>query len=480
MRGIAPFLLPALVFAQGLTVRIDRIIDSTPGSRQAIWGVHVVDLRTGGTIYSRHADRFFIPASNTKLFSTALALTKLGADHRFQTLITAPTPIDSEGRVSELRFVGGGDPNLSGRVLPYENDAAPVDPLRYIEQFAQQLVDDGLKRVDGDIVGDDSAYEYDPYPEGWALDDPIYDYGAPVSALIVNDGTFTLRMAPDGTYETKPAVPGLVVHNRAVQGSTTRLSFVRLPGNLELTITGTISKAYESLMGVEDQALFAAELLREALLRRGVQIGGAARVEHTPTSGVNLLTHRSQPLIEDLRATNKESLNLHAEIALLEVARIKRGVGSRKEGLTELKAFLKEIGIKDDQYYFKDGSGLSRQTLVTPTTMTKLLTFMYASPNREAWQSTLPIGGEDGTLDKRFAGAGAASSILAKTGSIMHVNALAGYAGDRYAFSIMVNNSNVPASQIRRVIDQVALALVSGSETRRVPVSKQKRVAAGR
>jgi D-alanyl-D-alanine carboxypeptidase/D-alanyl-D-alanine-endopeptidase (penicillin-binding protein 4) len=161
-----------------------------------------------------------------------------------------------------------------------------------------------------------------------------------------------------------------------------------------------------------------------------------------------------------LKVINKESVNLHAEIVLLETGRVRAGATKRAQAIEELKSFLKEIGMVDLEYTFEDGSGLSRKTLITPAAVTTLLRYMYASPNRDGWVDTLPIGGEDGTLATRFRKDKRASQIRAKTGSLSHVNALSGYAGDRYAFSILVNNSNVPALTVRKVMDEIALALV--------------------
>lgn len=465
MRILGIALVSAALSAQTIGTRIDKLLSASPVAQQAFWGIRVIDLKTGATVYSKNQNQFFVPASNTKLFSTALALSRLGPGHRFRTTITSPKPPDSSGRVEELRFVGGGDPGLSGRAIPYEYDSPPADPLRYVEQFAQQLADMGLKHVAGDVIGDDSAYAREPYPEGWALDDPIYSYGAPVSALLLNDGMFTLRVVPaligEGpAIEWTPAVHGMVIHNYAVTGASTKLKYVRLPGDFELAISGTVAEVQEEYLGMENPALFAAAALRDALMKRGVRISGSARVEHSPAPGFSsLITHESPPLIEYLRVINKESQNLYAELMLLEVARVRTGIGSREAGIAELKMFLRAIGISDRQYYFEDASGLSRKTLVTPLTVTKLLEHMYRSPHREAWISTLPVGGEDGTLGKRFSRRPGASAIQAKTGSITHVNALSGYAG-RYAFSILVNNSNDPAAPVRRLIDQIALTLV--------------------
>src|SRR4051794_27903700 len=166
MRAIALFLLAGLLCAQTIGARIERILSTSPAARQAAWGIRVINVETGAAVYSKNEDQFFIPASTTKLFTTALALARLGPAYHFRTTITAPQALDSSGHLSELRFVGGGDPNLSGRTIPYEYDSQPGDPLLVIEKFAQQLVESGLKVVDGDVIGDDSAYICDPYPEG--------------------------------------------------------------------------------------------------------------------------------------------------------------------------------------------------------------------------------------------------------------------------------------------------------------------------
>jgi D-alanyl-D-alanine carboxypeptidase/D-alanyl-D-alanine-endopeptidase (penicillin-binding protein 4) len=447
-----------------LSVRIDKILAAAPN---AAWGIQVVDLRNGATVYAKNEHQPFVPASNTKLFSTALALTRLGPEYRFKTTITAPAAPDKDGRVAELRFIGGGDPNLSGRIVPYAYKAVAENPLRHVEQFAQQLADRGVRAVDGDIIGDDSVYANEPFPEGWAVDDPIYEYGAPVSALFLNDGTFSMRVSPrivgdPPALETSPPLESMLVHNRAVTGTPTKLQFTRLPGSNEFTMTGTVEAEREFLFAVDDPTLSAAQALREALLRRGIRVSGIARADHSPAlaPGVPLVTHDSQPLIEALKVINKDSVNLHAEIVLLETGRVRTGIATRAKALEELKAFLTEIGIKDTEYTFEDGSGLSRKTLATPWALTTLLRFMYGAQNRDRWVDTLPIGGQDGTLGTRFGKDTRGRDIHAKTGSLSHVNALSGYAGDRYAFSILANNANVSALAVRRIIDQIALELL--------------------
>ncbi|HYP13843.1 MAG TPA: D-alanyl-D-alanine carboxypeptidase/D-alanyl-D-alanine-endopeptidase, partial [Bryobacteraceae bacterium] len=269
-----------------------------------------------------------------------------------------------------------------------------------------------------------------------------------------------------------PPLEYLIVHNRTRTTATPahRIDIDRLPGSTELVVSGDIAlgaETRENLVAVGDPALFAAHALRDALIRKGIQVEGVARARHrlpddpaAEPTGVEVAANESAPLIEALRVVNKESQNLHAEIVLREVARAKEGVGSRRTGLNELDKLLAEAKVESSGYYLTDGSGLSRQNLITPKTTTSLLAFMHSSPHGEAWVVTLPIGGIDGTLYNRF-DKKPRPDVRAKTGTISHVSALAGYLlrkdGRRYAFAIMANNYASPSADVRKLIDRIVL-----------------------
>jgi D-alanyl-D-alanine carboxypeptidase/D-alanyl-D-alanine-endopeptidase (penicillin-binding protein 4) len=177
-----------------------------------------------------------------------------------------------------------------------------------------------------------------------------------------------------------------------------------------------------------------------------------------------LARYTSAPFLEDLRITDKVSQNLHAELALRAVARARRNIGSFEAGREEMRAFLSEAGVEAGAYNLVDGSGLSRLDLVTPAAVVALLRYMYHSAARENWISLLPVGGQDGTLGTRFTSGPAAGRIHAKTGSLSHVSALSGYAerpGGRWvAFSVLVNNYNGPANDIRAVMDRICALIM--------------------
>ena len=480
-------LLAASVLAAGLPESVQKLLDSSPAARTAFWGIQIVDLASGKTLYELNPDHFFVPASNAKLFSTALALIRLGPDFTFQTRVLADSAPDEQGRIpGSLRLVGGGDPNLSARAVPYRMGPVAGNALAAIEELAGQVAARGVKRVDGDIIGDDTWYLWQPYAVGWSIDDPQSDDGPPVSALTINDNTLTLNVRP-GAKVGDPAALSLTppiefyrLENRirtVAAGGERRIHLWRIPGSRDAELWGTIplrDRGQDMPLGVEDPALLAAIALRTALQARGVTMGGSAVVRHAfpaeaaeapePLGGIELARRVSAPLIEDLRITAKVSQNLHAELALRAVGRARRNVGSFEAGLEELKAFLAEAGIDAAAYNIVDGSGLSRLNLVTPAAVMKLLRYMYGSPARENWIGILPVGALDGTLSSRFGETAAAGRVHAKTGTLSHVSTLSGYLqrpdGSWVAFSILVNNFNGRAAEVRGVMDRICTLLL--------------------
>ncbi len=422
--------------AATLPERIDRAIEASPAARQAFWGIQVVDLETGKTLYQRNPENFFVPASNTKLFTAALALTRLSPNHTFLTRVVADAVPDSNGVIAgDLSLIGGGDPNLSARAIPYRKGATTGDPLAAIAELADQVAARGVRRIAGSIVGDDTWYVWEPYATGWGIEDPKSDDGPPVSALTVNDSTLALtihagaRVGDLAWLTLNPLIEYYRIANRVRTGATGsehRISFDRLPDSLDAQLWGTLpigDQSQQTLsLGVADPARYAAMALRVALEDRGIVVEGGAVARHRfpgdlpgglhiappapeQPAATELARRVSAPLVEDLRVTLKVSQNLHAEMALRAVGKARRNVGSFEAGLDELQAFLAEAGIPADSYSFHDGSGLARLNVVTPADVVKLLRFMYRSPLRETWISLLPIGGEDGTLGTRF-GAG--------------------------------------------------------------------------
>jgi D-alanyl-D-alanine carboxypeptidase/D-alanyl-D-alanine-endopeptidase (penicillin-binding protein 4) len=498
MKGVARLTVLALLalasHASGASLagNIERLLSSSPAARTAFWGIQVVDLESGKMLYESNPDHFFVPASNTKLFTTSMALERLGAGHTFETRVLADAPPDAQGRVpGALRLVGGGDPNLSGRTLPYRMGAPAGDPLAPIEALANQVAARGVKQVEGDIVGDDTWYVWEPYPAGWGIEDPESDDGPPVSALTLNDNVQTITVRPGAregdlaAISLSPAIEFYRIDNRlrtTAAGTERQIHFDRVPGSRQARLWGTIplrDRGFEMLAGIEDPAEYAAMALRQALEERGITVEGSAVARHRypnevqdlkqapaepAETGVELARLVSAPLAEDLQVTDKVSQNLHAELALRAVGRARRNVGSYEAGLEELKEFLEQAGIAPESYSFHDGSGLARLNLVTPAAVVELLRYMWRTPLRDAWLSLLPVAAVDGTLSSRFGESPAAGRVHAKTGSLSHVSALSGYIerkdGKWVVFSILANNYNAHPAEVRGVMDRICNLIV--------------------
>ena len=490
-RLAAAALAAALVsqaFGGSLAENIDRLIASSLAARTAFWGIQVVDLESGKTLYESNPDHFFVPASNTKLFTTALALdaARPGLSRFRPGCWRTPRRMRRDASTGRCGWWAAAIRTSPARPVPYRMGAAAGDPLAPIEDLADQIAARGVKRVEGDILGDDTWYVWEPYAAGWGIEDPQSDDGPPVSALTLNDNVQTITVRPGAregdlaAISLSPAIEFYRIDNRVrttAAGSERKIYFDRVPGSRQARLWGTIplrDRGLDMLAGIEDPALYAARALRQALEDRGITVDGGAAARHRypyevedltqspapgTAPGVELARLVSAPLIEDLRITDKVSQNLHAELALRAVGRARRNVGSFEAGLEELKTFLAEAGIAPEAYSFRDGSGLARLNLVTPAAVVQLLRYMWNTPQRQEWLGLLPVGAVDGTLSSRFGESPAAGRVHAKTGSLSHVSALSGYLerqdGKWVAFSILVNNYNARSPEVRGVMDRI-------------------------
>jgi serine-type D-Ala-D-Ala carboxypeptidase/endopeptidase (penicillin-binding protein 4) len=484
--------------------RIDAILAS-PDLERGFWGIEVVSLDSGKSLYSQNAEKLFTPASNTKLFTTAAALALIGPDYTCRTTVETTGTLDKYGRLSgDLVLVGRGDPNLSGRELPYALHTQRNDhPIQVLEQLADALVQKGVKYVDGDVVADDSYFAFERYGEGWSQDDLVLADGAPVSALTINDNVVFVNILPaDRAGErafvsVTPFADYYQVDNRIITtpaGTGRRIFINREPGATLLTLWGNMplddAGANEAL-AIENPAEFASALFRQLLENRGIVVYGKQRTRHTELASLSTLTvtataaarggdepprasvsqplvlasHQSKPLLEDVRVINKVSQNLHAEILLRLLGREKGAAGTVEGGLEVLRGFLNRAGIPLEQYVFYDGSGLSRQNLVSPHAVVQLLSYAAAQPWGASFRDTLPVAGVDGSLSDRFSSLDPGAHVYAKTGALGGVKALSGYAttvkGQQVAFSILSNNFNLPDKRVTDTIDNIVEAIVN-------------------
>jgi D-alanyl-D-alanine carboxypeptidase/D-alanyl-D-alanine-endopeptidase (penicillin-binding protein 4) len=473
LRAYKLLFFAAVCYGQTLEQKLDRLMEAGPGKYFA--GVQVYSLDTKKVLFRYNDEFLFMPASNMKVLTTAMALLRLGPDYRFTTRLLRETSGD-------LVLAGSGDPSFSGRVYPYAKDSGSGAPLRALEALADHAVSAGLTRVDGDIVGDDRLYPYAPYPPSWTEDDKIREYGAPVSALTLNDNNITLTVQPGAEpgdaaqISLSPPIEYYAIDNRIVtvaKGGEARIRISKVQDSRQLLLWGSIPcghAAFGDTLSVDDPALFAAQALYDALARCGVMITGKAVARHRSVHddydagpAEELASRISPPLVQLLQVTDKTSQNLHAELMLREVGRVARYMGTRESGLEEMTAMFKEAGASAGDARLEDGSGLARNVMVAPRLMTRILAYLYQSKYREAFISLLPIGGEDGTLKNRMKDNPAADEIHAKTGTLSRAIALSGYVESKtrgwLAFSIIVNSFTAPPSDVRKWIDKIALEL---------------------
>ena len=335
-----------------------------------------------------------------------------------------------------------------------------------LEELADQLVARGVKVIDGDLVGDDSYYIFQRYSEGWAQDDLLWEWGAPVSALTVNDNVMFVSVMPgdhlgERAYvSVSPFSNYYRIDNRVTTtlGSEPRKLLInRDPGSNHLTIWGSIplgDPGASEALAIEDPAEFTAKLMRELLEKRGIVVYGRVRAQHAEPSSLYtfhatalasagggtdavapvpvplrsvLAEHQSAPLVQDLKVINKVSQNLHAELILRLLGRERGRSGTVEGGLEVVRNWLLAAGIRPDEYVFYDGSGLSRENLVTPHAIVQLLSFVVRQPWGATYLDTFSVGGIDGSLAGRFDDASTLGRVQAKSGALSHVNALSGY-----------------------------------------------------
>lgn len=494
--GLAqPFAVANTPSASELGRNLDRLIDESDFSA-ARWGVFVTSLRDGRVLYARNAQRAFAPASNMKLYTTAVALDLLGADYRWRTSVYAEKEPDNNGTIAgDLTLYGRGAPDLSSGVEP---DAGQNS----LDQLAEELYRRGVRRVGGSVVGDESYFKGEPLGDGWLWNDVQWYFGAEVSALSINDNEINLAVTPSArpgeaaAVRLKPETSYVSVENDTATAPRTEPATIGITRGLSdnnVRVWGDFpvgSRSLTTRLSIHRPALWAAILFQDALKRRGIEVEGKARAVDgrekgagagvQPERAVELAFVTSKTLNQIARLTNKESINLYAELLLRTLGKERgrsaapapeskkaRTRGDDEAGVAVILQWLENRGVAVDSLALHDGSGLSRLNLVTPEATARLLGLMRQTPSAEVFRDSLPIAGRDGTLKFRLRSVGA-NRILAKTGTLTYINSLSGYAmtedDELLAFSIICNDET-EAESSTRIVDAIAASLTKYRET---------------
>src|SRR5437667_750176 len=464
--------------------RLAQLLDVPPFER-ATWGLYVVDDRAR-VLYQRNADRFAVPASNTKLVVTAAATVLLPPDYRVTTSLYVNGRVDAGVLHGDLVLYGRGDPTWSARCYSVDTLApgACDSAFTAIDAIADTIRARGIRRISGRVVGDGSYFEPTLIHYAWNAWDLNWWYAAPASGLGFHDNSVDFHVAPGAAVDQPPVItwsPDLALftfENRARtvppdSGSTIGDNFFRKPGTWDIWAEGTVAlgrKPWRESFALPDPSLYAARAVAASLLKNGVAIeGGAASTIDSlayrgARSGPPLVEYRGRPLPDIIFPILNTSQNWFAEMLLKILGREVQGEGSWKAGLEVERRFLIDsVKVDSTTFALEDGSGLAAGNLVTPHAFVQLLSYMYHHPKRAPFIAGLPHAQQRGSLLKRFAGTPLEGRVLAKTGSIDRVNTLSGYIeradGRVITFSIQANAHDVPTRQMLAQIDSVVVQL---------------------
>ena len=456
--------------------KIESIVSAGKLAKAQV-GVHVVALGSGRIIYARNANRKFIVASNQKLITAATALETLGEDYEFRTVVSARGSVAKGELTHDLVLRGGGDPSIGGQ---YDEESAST----IFRRWAGVLKARGLRRVRGDVVGDDTFFDgVSRHPE-WSSYPAWKWYYTPVSALSVNDNCVTIKVEPaagssgPARLSISPGSAPVRVRNVCkTSGSRHAIWFDREPYSDVIKVGGYVRRGtngYTHDVSVPNPCSYAAFVFKRALEDEGISVDGRARTAtrregEPPRAGMPLCERRAA-LVPILRTMVKRSHNHYAEQVIKTVGAEASGTGSWEAGLAQAARMLNRIGASSEEFELDDGSGLSRRNRVPPALLTALLLHMAGSEHDSTYRSLLAVAGQDGTLSRRLTEEPYAGNVLAKTGYLDGVGALSGYATTRsgvwVAFSILINDTENPPGtySMRTALDSVCRAIVDLAE----------------
>lgn len=444
----------------------------------AIWAVRVLETESGKVVYDRNGFTSMIPASNTKLYTTAAALELLGPDFTYETGLYATGRVRNGTLEGALVVKGSGDPVIGGRF----NDGDLTETFR---NWADSLKAAGIYRIEGDIVGDDNVFDDVPLGHSWAWDDEPYWYSAEISGLSFNDNCVDFALV--AAVENQPAhltwEPAFTTYvsteNASVTGpadSGIREGYSRTRDGNRFRFWSRVPEGrtdFESL-SVNNPTLFFVHVLRETLLAEGISVGGSPRdvdaLSFPPdyTTATRIAVHTSPPMTDIVTVINKRSQNLYAEQVLKTLGRVVNDStgASAADGVRASLDVFGSARVDTARIQLVDGSGLSRLNLVTADMTTDVLQYMAHHPDstiRRVFSTSLPIAGVDGTIGARMRNTPAAGNLTGKTGTLGSASALSGYvtnaSGTRLTFSVMVNHYTGSTSNVRGIQDRIGAAL---------------------
>ncbi len=459
---------------QQLQAQLDELF-TAPQFENAIWGVEVQSLTHGDVLYDHNGKINLRPASNNKVLPTSAALFYLGPDYKYPTFFIGNTALNEDGTMpGDLVIRGTGDPTFSGRY-----SKGSTTSIAMMEEIVEKLKARGIKKIDGNIIGDDNYFEDNPLVYSWMYGYFASPFSAEQSALCFNENCFDYLAWPGKKvgdpigYELKFPTDYIQLTSKATtvaEGEKTDFDVDRTPGKNNPEIFGQISLSKTTVKewgSVSNPTLFFATVFYETLKRNGIEVTGKPKDidegTQPPTAKDILYTHESMPLAKIIRITNRVSQNLYAEQITKTLGKLVKGEGSTVKGTEAIEDYLGRIGVDTTHLYVVDGSGLSQTNLVQPHQFVQVLSYMYKSPWKDAWWESLPPGGVNGDIATLLKDTTAADSIRGKTGYILHVRCFSGYAttkdGEILVYSMMCNNHRLTMGEVDAAMDKATVLM---------------------
>ncbi|GAB3769150.1 D-alanyl-D-alanine carboxypeptidase/D-alanyl-D-alanine-endopeptidase [Microlunatus parietis] len=452
-----------------LPERLNALLDDPvyDGSQVALV---VRDATTGETLYNRDGDQRMVPGSNTKIFTSTAAMSVLGSSYRFHTDVLATAAVRGGRLRGDLYLKGYGDPT-----------ALEAD----YRSLAEQLRAAGIRRVDGDLVADDTYFDQVRLGDGWGGDDESSYYSAQISALTLapntdyDSGTVIVEHRP----AAEPGAPvrlALLPANGVIKlantastgpaGSENTLRVEREHGTNTVRVTGSLpvdAAVGQAKVTVSEPQLYAADVFRRALKQEGISVSGEITAAAAPTEARRLARDESMTVGELMTPFLKLSNNMHAETLVKTMGAVEKGEGSWPAGLEVVTDYAKSIGVDTGRLRINDGSGLARKTNLTADSITDVLITARQEPWWQQWYDGLPVAGNPerlvgGTLRTRMLDTAAANNLRGKSGTLTGISALSGYVttqDDRLLVFSMISNNHLQSP--RSIEDAVGVALAS-------------------
>lgn len=438
-------------------------------ARDAYWSVIVRDS-TGKILDGYNFDKHIRPASNLKLLTSAMILNELGPSFRYRTKLYGLGIQAGNVWKGDIIIRGSGDPSISGTF--YNKDRFHV-----FDEFQQAFDSLGIKQIDGSLIGNDSYFDQQAYPEGWSWDDLSFYYGVEINALSFNENAVDLRVYANNRIGEKPEIEWFPFDTDYVNFVNEQIitppyseydeSYRRLMGTNTILLRSSLPQNYveKESLSILDAPRFFVDTFKKYLEQGGVKITEPMVVESTRRNWKEsrytvLGEHLSVPLSKLLKEMNKESNNFYAEMLMKTAAAEHYGTsGSTELGVSLIKGFAENMGMNEDDLVLNDGSGLASSTLLKIEGLSKMMVKMRSNPYFKAYKNSLAVAGKDGTLEHRFNNTPVEGRLYGKSGYISGVRALSGYmeaaSGQPLVISVITNNFTESTSYIDNIQEDI-------------------------